>query len=208
MKEFVFALMFAVAAPSCQKKDSGNPADLVNPLPATGQVAAAAADAGEPGYSTRDFTLPDVKGGKFTLSSLKGNYVFLDFWASWCGPCVEAIPTLNILQDRYGSRGFTVLGVSVDDETLETIGKFVQTNGIKYRVVLGSDDLINRFGKSRGLPTAFLLDREGRVVQKFVGEYPSERLISEVAAVVAPEPVVHKEPPPENAPAIQPDPKK
>ncbi len=171
---------------SCDRTEPSNPVDLMPPAPVSGVKALVSSQ--EPGYETRDLKLPDVKGGEFILSSLKGKYVFLDFWATWCGPCIQAIPALNTLEERFGPKGFAVVGVSVDDEKLDTIAKFASEKGMKYRVLLGEDGHIDRFGKSRGLPTAFLLDRDGRVIRKFVGEHSADQLISAVASVVESEP--------------------
>ncbi|MCW5827986.1 MAG: TlpA family protein disulfide reductase [Deltaproteobacteria bacterium] len=160
-----------------------NPIDFAAPPDKTIPVKLAASPADSQTWAERDLTLPDVSGGKFTLSSLKGKYVLLDFWASWCGPCIKAIPHLNKLQDRFPGQ-LEVVGISVDDEPLSFVQKFARDNKMNYRVLHGEDKLIDRFGRSRGLPVAFLLDPEGRVVRRFIGEYPEDRLISAIAGVI------------------------
>ncbi len=183
MKDLLIPLLLALSGTGCDHSKPSHPADLVPPAP---QVAAAPAAKNEPGWTERDLTVRNLEGGgEVKLSSFAGKYVFLDFWATWCGPCIEAIPTLNTLEERFGPKGLAVAGVSVDDEKTEEIAKFAKTNRMNYRVFHGDDSMIDRFGKSRGLPTAFLLDPDGRVIQKFVGEYPAARLIADVEAALA-----------------------
>ena len=132
-----------------------------------------------------DFTLPLASGGTLTLSSLRGKIVYVDFWATWCGPCVDAIPSLNELYARRKDQGFALVGVSVDGVPLEKLLPYVKKYRIAYPVVLGSEELMVDFGSAQGLPTGFLLDREGVVRRKFVGEVTLGTLDQAVGEMLA-----------------------
>jgi peroxiredoxin len=116
-----------------------------------------------------DFTLPGLKGEPVRLSDFQGRVVLLDFWATWCGPCRMEVPHFKQLIEKYGGRGFVVLGVSLDDTGAEVVRPFVATHEIAYPVVIGDQYTATRYGGVSALPTTFLIDRQGRVVKKYVG---------------------------------------
>ncbi len=113
------------------------------------------------------FKLNTLDGKPLTLAALQGKVIFLNFWATWCGPCRAEIPDLIALQDRYKDR-LQIIGLNVDDEEAD-IQKYVEEMGINYPVVMASNDLRIQYGGIPALPTSFVLDTEGRVVQKHVG---------------------------------------
>jgi cytochrome c biogenesis protein CcmG/thiol:disulfide interchange protein DsbE len=116
-----------------------------------------------------DFTLKDAQGRAVKLSDFRGQVVLLDFWATWCGPCKIEIPWFIDLQRRHKDRGFTVLGVAMDDEGWDVVKPFIQEMGVNYRVVIGNDMTAQLYGGIGNLPTTFLIDREGRVATVLVG---------------------------------------
>lgn len=115
-----------------------------------------------------DFSLVDLAGKKLSLSDYRGQVVLLDFWATWCDPCKEEIPHFVELQDRYGSRGLQVIGVSMDDDQ-EPVREFEQQFKMNYPVVMGSAELASQYGGILGLPVAYMIDREGRIAARHVG---------------------------------------
>ena len=119
-----------------------------------------------------DFTLATVDGGTVRLSSFRGRVVLVDFWATWCGPCRAEIPNLKEVRESFASRGFEIIGVSLDDSGPEAVRAFTEEYGIDYPVVLGSQELTQQYGGIQAIPTAFLVDREGRIVERFVGFKP------------------------------------
>ncbi len=116
-----------------------------------------------------DFTLTDSTGKAQKLSDYKGKVVLLNFWATWCGPCKIEIPWFNEFQDKYKARGFSALGVAMDDEGWELVRPHLAKNKISYPVMVGNEALAEKYGGVDSLPTTFLIDRQGRVTSMHVG---------------------------------------
>jgi cytochrome c biogenesis protein CcmG/thiol:disulfide interchange protein DsbE len=115
-----------------------------------------------------DFKLAGLDGKPVTLADSKGKVVLVNFWATWCGPCRAEIPDLVELQKKYKDR-LQILGLAVDDEDLDAIKKFAARFGVNYPVALATNEIRLQYGGIPALPTSFILDSEGRVVQKHEG---------------------------------------
>jgi thiol-disulfide isomerase/thioredoxin len=129
-----------------------------------------------------DFKLTALDGKPLTLAALQGKVVLLNFWATWCGPCRAEIPDLVALQDRYKGR-LQIIGLNVDDEEAD-IKHYVQETGINYPVAMTSNDVRIQFGGIPALPTSFVLDTQGRVVQKHVGLWNPAVYETEIRALL------------------------
>jgi thiol-disulfide isomerase/thioredoxin len=129
-----------------------------------------------------DFKLTALDGKPLTIAALEGKVVFLNFWATWCGPCRAEIPDLIALQDRYKGR-LQIIGLNVDDEQAD-IQKYVEETGINYPVAMTSNDVRIQFGGIPALPTSFVLDTAGRVVQKHVGLWNPAVYETEIRALL------------------------
>jgi cytochrome c biogenesis protein CcmG/thiol:disulfide interchange protein DsbE len=125
-----------------------------------------------------DFTLKDLEDHNVTLSQFKDEVVLVNFWATWCGPCRIEIPWLIELQDKYSARGFTVLGVAMDEEGKSAVAPFVQkerfrvrgtSQPMNYPILLGNDAAADKFGGLLGFPTSVLISKDGRVVKRVDG---------------------------------------
>jgi len=116
-----------------------------------------------------DFTLPDINGKPFHFASVKGKVVILDFWATWCPPCRAEIPHFNELSDQYKKQGLEVIGISLDQGGPQAVKNFTKTTRIDYPILMGNSDITNKYGGVRGIPTTFIIDRKGKIVEKFVG---------------------------------------
>jgi len=114
------------------------------------------------------FTVETLEGQTISAASLQGKVVLLNFWATWCGPCIAEIPDLIQLQNKY-ERQFQVIGLSVDAGSPEDVKRFVQEKKINYPIAIVSTELQGKFGGVMGLPTSFIVDTNGRIVQKHVG---------------------------------------
>jgi len=111
----------------------------------------------------------DPSGNKVDIDSFKGKYVLVDFWASWCGPCRKAIPEIKQLYSKYKESGFEVLSVSVDTDNAAW-RKAMSEENMPWAQVLSPDK--NKTLSSFmiiGIPTLYLIDREGKIVEKYTG---------------------------------------
>jgi thiol-disulfide isomerase/thioredoxin len=115
-----------------------------------------------------EFKLTGLDGKPVTLADSKGKVILLNFWATWCGPCRAEIPDLVELQNKYKDR-LQILGLVVDDDDQDAIKDFVEKFGINYPVAIATDDIRMQYGGIAALPTSFVLDAEGRIVQKHEG---------------------------------------
>ncbi len=112
---------------------------------------------------------PDLDGNTVDLSKYEGKVVLVDFWATWCPPCRRSIPHLIDLHNKYADQGFSVVGVSLDTKPPAEVAKFVSNFGIPYPVVMGDQQLARQWKLGNSIPAAYLVDRDGKIVDKIVG---------------------------------------
>lgn len=131
------------------------------------------------------FSLPDLRGAQHDFAEYKGKVVLVDFWATWCPPCIEAVPDLSRLHRDFEDRGFTVVGVAVDAGGKEAVGPFVAKHRMPYPILLGEPSRLRGWAIP-GFPTSFLIDRQGRVLRRYIGGVPYSELARDVKAALAP----------------------
>ncbi len=141
-------------------------------VPAAGSASKPAALADEP-----DVTFKDLQGKDVTLASFKGKVVLVNFWGTWCEPCRGEIPILIGMQQKYSPKGFTLLGAATNDEE-KTVDAFIhntqfnvggQQMTMNYPIVMGSDAISDKFGGLLGMPTSFLITRDGTIATRYIG---------------------------------------
>lgn len=129
------------------------------------------------------FLVNDINGNVISTADWTGKIVVLNFWATWCPPCREEIPELIALADRYKDR-LVVIGVSMDDSDPAEVKQFAQAMKMTYPIVMASREMISEYGGVPALPTSFVINKEGRIVQKHVGLFPTEVYEGEIRALL------------------------
>jgi peroxiredoxin/YHS domain-containing protein len=131
------------------------------------------------------FSLPGPGNETSTLAGLKGKVVLLDFWATWCKPCVGAMPDLQKLHDRHAAKGFTVVGVSVDEKGAAAVRPFLVKNRYTYPILLDSRAETAAAYRVHAIPALFLVDKDGRIVRQWVGAADKKEIERAVAELLA-----------------------
>jgi len=169
MKKLAVAVLSVVLLcfMGCENKKQSN--NNQAPTPQTQAVQAQPANSNK----APDFSLIDITGKKVNLSDYKGNIVILDFWASWCGWCKIEIPFFIDMYKKYNSKGLVIIGVATSDRQ-NNVENFVSSNHMNYPVVMASDEIVSAYGGIRGLPTTFVIDKEGNIARQYVGYRPRE----------------------------------
>jgi cytochrome c biogenesis protein CcmG/thiol:disulfide interchange protein DsbE len=116
-----------------------------------------------------ELNLKDISGQRVRLRDYRGKVVVLNFWATWCGPCKVEMPWFMQFEKQYRDQGFSVLGVSMDDDGWKSVRPYITAQKINYRVVVGDEPLTKLYGGVEALPTTFLIDREGRIAYTHTG---------------------------------------
>ena len=138
-----------------------------------------------------DFNLPDLKGKLHSLKDFRGEVVVLNFWATWCPPCLEETPKLNDLYSRYKDSGVHVIGIALDKDSLDVVRPFVKKNNIDYVILRGDQETFailssGSSGKDfKGVPTTLIIDRKGKIRERFYGSFELEQLEERLRSLLA-----------------------
>ena len=169
--------------PAAAPRVASRPAALVLGLLLTWQAGCGAP---ERRRTAPDFELPRLEGGgTLSLSEFDGAYVLLNFWASWCAPCLEEIPSLRAVRERFAGRGLEVVGVTVND-LVEDSRAFARENGMEYPNVVGNDGLYESYGLSPWIPVTLLIGPDRRILYEWHGPQSTAEFLQGIATA-APE---------------------
>jgi len=125
------------------------------------------------------FSLKDTDGKTTNLEDLKGKVVLLDFWATWCGPCIQAMPHIQALSDIYNEEDVIILGINTWERDKNKVEPFLKEKKISYRILLDSDnEVVNEYGVS-GIPTFFIIDKKGTIRYTYTGFPADEKIIQQ-----------------------------
>jgi len=132
------------------------------------------------GDKAPDFSLKSVDGKTVKLSDYKGKVVIIDFWATWCGPCRRGIPDLVSIQKEFKD-DLVIIGISLDAEkTIKDVPGFVKSYSINYPIVYGDEKVVMAYGGIQSIPTAFVVDKKGNVVDRHIGLVSKDTYVNKI----------------------------
>ena len=141
----------------------------------------------DPPFPAPEFQLPGLEDEQKTLDDYKGQYVLLNFWATWCPPCLEEMPSMEAVYQRFKDKGFTVVAISSDEGGKTDIEPFIEKLGVTFPILMDADKAVSSVYGAVNLPLSFLLNPEGQVVAGSEGarDWASEEAISVLEELIA-----------------------
>src|SRR5262245_14846556 len=149
----VTAALVLPAASLAQLRASTSTTDLLKSIGITKPAIAKAPD----------FTLRDVGGGLMSLASYRGSFVLLNFWATWCGPCREEMPSIEALSRHFGGQGLTILAIN-QRESAGQVANYMRTHGLNFPTPLDSDGRVSAAYRVFGIPVSYVIDGNGNAI--------------------------------------------
>ena len=116
-----------------------------------------------------DFTFPGLDGKKVSLSEYKGKVVLVNIWATWCPPCVDEMPSMEKLYQKFKGKNFEILAVSIDEPGLKAVAPFMKKSNLTFPALIDSEGTIKAVYGITGVPESFIIDQQGILIKKIVG---------------------------------------
>jgi thiol-disulfide isomerase/thioredoxin len=139
-----------------------------------------------------EFELENIAGGKTKAADLKGKILVVDFWATWCEPCIVEIPKFNKMADEYAGKDVEVVGITIESPRNDIKPKVKET-GMKYTVLVGNDSVVEGFGGVWAFPTTFVVTKDFQIYKKYLGALPDKdvRIRKDIEKLLAEETASH-----------------
>ncbi len=163
------AAALAVALVLSSGCGKGGPREHGGEATSAGGSAGAGGSPGAVGTVGAAYALPDLEGNIVKNTDFLGKVVILDFWATWCGPCRMEIPHFIELQKKYKDQGLEIVGLSLDDGGAKDVKPFADEHGINYTMLIANGETAKAYGGISGIPTTFVVDKSGKIVNRFLG---------------------------------------
>ena len=187
MKLYVSIFLTFFLMIGCTKTQQQNSNDTADVQAYKDNVSMISSVVQSEGDRAPNFTWTDENGNQVSFSEFtKGKAVLINFWATWCGPCVHEIPDLIELNNEYKTKGAVIIGISADrdSDVLTMVHEFSQEKKMNYPIIIDNGDLESAFGGIRGLPTTFFIDKSGAVKKKMLGLQSKATFAKELDAVL------------------------
>ncbi len=129
-----------------------------------------------------NFAFTDLNGKATTFDAFKGQITFVNFWATWCGPCKIELPDLITLSKEYEAKNVKFIGISTDrgGDVIADVRSFIQKAGIPYQIVISNEDIEEAFGNIHSIPTSFIIDANGKILKSIIGVRSKQVLGEEI----------------------------
>jgi thiol-disulfide isomerase/thioredoxin len=178
----ILFLIAAVAFASCAKKVDSPPRDQAMSRTLVSELTSVTARP----ERAPNFAWKDQSGATVDFDSYRGKVTLVNFWATWCVPCKRELPDLVALSKELADKNVRILGVSTDrgSSVVEEVSAFVREHGIPYQNIISNEEIEEAFGNVRMIPTSFLVNGEGKIVQTFVGARSKEFFAQAITAAL------------------------
>lgn len=172
---FLLLGLFSLLVTGCSLENKSESAEKAKPLEQLDPYSARLYPAQQEAKA-RDFTVTQVNGETFSLSAHSGQVVMLNIWATWCAPCAEEVPDFVDLYEKYKDEGLVVLGVSIDKQGESVVKPFMEKHDVSYPVVIDRGTIMDKYGPTMGIPTTYIIGREGNLQYFAVGALTKKEL--------------------------------
>ncbi len=188
IKLFCLILVLTFIVAGCKKKEPEPQQQEQAKVEAEEKTTKPSGDKAPPGPGAKpapSFTLQDLKGNQISLSDFQGKVVILDFWATWCPPCVKEIPHFIALYEQYKDRGFAIVGISVDRGGISVVKSFARKYQVNYPILMTDGQVDKAYGGIPSIPTTFVIDSAGNIRRKYVGYREKAVFEADIKALLA-----------------------